>query len=261
MTQTINEVISAIKTLIASYFGGARISSGVRLSMFSGESIRTKYKKSTNWDKYICKVQNGKVFYRDKIHHISMKNPFIGMWDGSSKNKSITDIEQFWFFLILCLDIVSPKKTDNYHRYDLQKISLKWKRKGNSVIACKLESEIFSQNRNIFFCMTKSKNIERVIEDIAYLSEIKILKEKLRNKIQSDKKSNRKNKDICTHILYWGRISLTLNPRFIRSIGIDGRKFYNTRNSTFMSFFYRWFYYLPIFWFCFINRHIFIRVC
>ncbi len=48
MTQTINEVISAIKTLIASYFGGARISSGVRLSMFSGESIRTKYKKSTN---------------------------------------------------------------------------------------------------------------------------------------------------------------------------------------------------------------------
>lgn len=53
---TIKAVISAISTLIASYFGGEISSSGVRLSMFSVEDICTKNKKSTYRDKYICKV-------------------------------------------------------------------------------------------------------------------------------------------------------------------------------------------------------------
>lgn len=83
-TPAITQVMSAerntIKIPVASYFGGPRSSSVVRLSMFSViVAIRKKYEECSYRYEYICKVQNGKIFHCNEVYDMSDKNTFIGM--------------------------------------------------------------------------------------------------------------------------------------------------------------------------------------
>lgn len=118
-TPTISEEMIAISTPIASYFGGARSSSGVRLSAFSKEDIETKNKKSTYRDKYICKVQNSKIFYRDEVDHMSIYDPFMCMRQSSCENQNICNIEKFGFFRIFFTEKIIQQKSNDSDRNDL----------------------------------------------------------------------------------------------------------------------------------------------
>lgn len=77
---TIKLVRNTINTPIASYFGGARSSSAEILSRFSTRvSIRKNKENGSDRDEYICDIQNGKIFHRDKVYDMSDKDALIGM--------------------------------------------------------------------------------------------------------------------------------------------------------------------------------------
>lgn len=93
-TQTMSPVRRIMRIPTASYFGGPRSSSGVSLSMFSREDIGEYDEKCSDRDKYICKVHNSKIFYRDEIDNMTDKDAFIGMRECSCDDECISDIEK-----------------------------------------------------------------------------------------------------------------------------------------------------------------------
>lgn len=80
-TTTATSSIMAIPT--RSTFGGPSSSSfAIEISpnvLLFSDIVCKKYEAGTNGDKYIRKVQNSKVFYRNKVDNMSYKNPFIRM--------------------------------------------------------------------------------------------------------------------------------------------------------------------------------------
>jgi len=90
------EVIN--KTHIRSILGGPSNSSGVSTVVLSSLLFSIIYiikyeRHSTNRDQYIRKIQDCKIFYRDKIHNMPYKNALIRMRDGSRKNEYIPSID------------------------------------------------------------------------------------------------------------------------------------------------------------------------
>ncbi len=126
-----------------SILGGPRISSGVRLAISSvfGSDIRENKEKNSDRDKYICKVQNSKIFHCNKIYHMSDKYSFICMWKGSCKNESIGTIEEARILLVFFMDIVVHKTKDKEHSYDLKCYASQWKGKCYSWIIGELQRE------------------------------------------------------------------------------------------------------------------------
>lgn len=55
--------------------------------------IYKKNKTSTNTDKYIRKIKNSKVFYRDKVNNMTNKYAFICMGNSSCENQAISNIK------------------------------------------------------------------------------------------------------------------------------------------------------------------------
>ena len=74
---------SIIAIPIISTFGGPSNSSlAIEISpnvLLFSDIVCKKYEACTNGDKYIRKIQNSKVFYRNKVDNMSCKNPFISM--------------------------------------------------------------------------------------------------------------------------------------------------------------------------------------
>ena len=110
MTQAITHVIRAdrntMKRPTVSYFGGPRSSSVVRLSMFSViVDIGVDDEKCSYRNKYIRNIQNGKIFNRDKVYHMSDENTLICMRDRSRKYSDICRIEKSRVFRILFSNI------------------------------------------------------------------------------------------------------------------------------------------------------------
>ena len=181
---TMSAVRNTISTPTASYFGGARNSSAERLSMFSmEEDMGEKEKKCSDRYKYICEVQDCKIFYYDKIHHSSDKDTLVSMWECSCKYHSVGDIEKSAFFLVLYAYVVIYKSYDDRDCSDLEKESTEGEWKSHSSIVRELETEIFSDYR-----------------EVARMGQEKYrLKIPLRYLIQSDSYEDEEKKNIDSH--------------------------------------------------------------
>jgi hypothetical protein len=137
-----NPATRATKSIIAipmrSTFGGPSNSSFATETspnvLLLSDIIYKKYKASTNSDKYIRKIQNSKVFYRDEVHYISIPNTLIPMRNRTSENQSISDIEKLYIFWIFYFDEIKYNSEDQYYCNTLKEKSLHRKREGNSSI-------------------------------------------------------------------------------------------------------------------------------
>ena len=93
-----------------STFGGPRTSSVLTVILSrlisSIEYIVTEYTKSPDRNKYIRKVQDCKVFYRDEVYNMPDEYTFVCMRQRSGKYKGISDIKQFRLFGEFLMDIL-----------------------------------------------------------------------------------------------------------------------------------------------------------
>jgi hypothetical protein len=149
-TQTMSPVRRIMRIPTASYFGGPRSSSGVSLSMFSSDTIEEYDEKCSDRDKYICKIQNSKVFYRDEIDNISDEDTLIGVRKSSSDDESVSCIEKKGSLRIFFMKIIPDESCYQYECDYLKGKTRDRKRESDSRIKRKLESEIFSYNREVW---------------------------------------------------------------------------------------------------------------
>lgn len=138
-----NPMTNATKDISASQmrstFGGPSNSSGESIVGLSRSwlfiyGIVTDNASSTYRDKYIRKVQDCKIFYRNEVYNVSDEYTFICMREGSGKYKCISDIKKFGFFSIFLVDIVIDNPTDQENSEYLESDSANRKRKCNSSI-------------------------------------------------------------------------------------------------------------------------------
>lgn len=113
------------KNPILSTFGGPSRSSVLTVTLssllFSIIEVIKDECHSTYRDKYIRKVQDCKIFYRDEVDNVSDEYAFIRMREGSCEDESISSVEKFGSFLILFMDILidnSANKEDSKYLED-----------------------------------------------------------------------------------------------------------------------------------------------